>query len=60
VRAGELLRGVPGVANYLEGMEAKDYAVAPSIRIGEVLATDEQLEAWKVALAQAITPPFST
>jgi hypothetical protein len=56
-RLAELLRTVPGAAPYFHGLEAANFSLSPSIPITEVLATDEQLEAWKRALAEASAAP---
>ena len=56
-RLTNLLRAIPNVAPYLQGIEDKGFAIAPSIPIDEVLATAEQLDAWKRALAEGTAPP---
>jgi hypothetical protein len=58
-RLADLLRKVPGVAPYLEGLEKKEWAMHGGMDPAKVLASDEALEAWQRALSEAATPTSS-
>jgi hypothetical protein len=52
----DLLRRVPGARPSLEGIEARDFRAIASMKPAEVLASDEALEAFETAVAQAVMP----
>jgi hypothetical protein len=52
-RLAALVREVPGVAPYIEDLEAREYRQWRPMRPGEVLGSDEVLDAWKRALLEA-------
>jgi hypothetical protein len=55
-RLGERLRRVPGVGPHIEAAEGKRWGAHASMELAEVLASDDALDAWKRALAEATTP----
>jgi len=52
----ELIRTIPDVATYIEGLEKKDFKSRPRLPAADVLATDDHLDAWKRVLEQAAAP----
>ena len=52
-RLATLARAVPGVAPYLEDLEARDYRRFLGMRPEDVLGSDEALDAWKRMLLEA-------
>ena len=52
-RLAALARELPGVAPYLEDLEARKYRIWQRMRPEEVLGSDEALEAWKRMLLEA-------
>lgn len=56
-RLAELLRQVPGVASYLEGLEEKNWGMHGGMEPMRVLASDEALAAWQHALVEATKSP---
>jgi hypothetical protein len=58
-RLAGLLRGLSGVAPYLEGLEESEWRVRPSMDPERILASDEALKAFKDAIIEASNPPTS-
>jgi hypothetical protein len=56
-RLVNLLRRVPGTQPLLEGVEDRQFRVYTHLAAAEVLASDEALDAFKYAVAQAVQPP---
>lgn len=52
-----LLREVPGVAPYLEGLEDKNWGMHAGMEPARVLASEEALDAFKHAILEAAKPP---
>lgn len=58
-RLADLLRLVPGASPSLEGIEDRDFRAIAGMNPQDVLASDQALEAFKRAVADAVTPPAS-
>ena len=55
-RLAALMRTIPGVAMYLEGLEQQNWGMRPGMRPADVLGSDEALIAWQEAVDQASAP----
>lgn len=58
-RLANLLRRVPGTKCFLEGVEEPAVSRLHPLPAAEVLASDEALDAFKYAVAQAVQPPHT-
>ena len=58
-RLANLMRQVPGVDRYLEGIEDRDFRSLGGMEPEVVLASDEALHAFKSAVTEAARPPES-
>jgi hypothetical protein len=56
-RFAELMRSIPGVAGYIQGLEEQNWGMHRGMKPADVLGTDDALEAWKTALDEAAAPP---
>jgi hypothetical protein len=59
-RLADLIRQIPGARRYLEGIEDRDFRAISGMGPEVVLASDQALEAFKSAVAEAVRPPGST
>ena len=55
-RLAALMRTIPGVAGYIEGLEQQNWGMHRGMRPADVLGSDEALAAWQEALDQASAP----
>ncbi len=55
-RLAALMRAIPGVAGYIEGLEEQNWGMHRGMRPADVLGSDEALSAWQDALDQASAP----
>jgi hypothetical protein len=55
-RLADLMRTIPGVAPYIQGLEEQNWGMHRGMKPSDVLADDSALEAWKTALAEASAP----
>jgi hypothetical protein len=55
-RFADLMRTIPGVAAYIEGLEQQSWGMHRGMRPTDVLASDDALNAWKLALEEASSP----
>jgi hypothetical protein len=55
-RLARLMREVPGVADYIQGVDERNYGMHRAMRPADVLASEEALDAWKNALVEAARP----
>lgn len=56
-RLADLVRQIPSARPFMEGIEERDFKVLSAMRAEEVLASEEALEAFKKAIAEAVRPP---
>jgi hypothetical protein len=56
-RFAELMRSIPGVAAYIQGLEEQNWGMHRGMKPADVLGSDDALEAWKRALDEAARPP---
>jgi hypothetical protein len=55
-RLAALMRTIPGVAGYIEGLEQQNWGMHRGMRPADVLGTDQALAAWQDAVDQASAP----
>jgi hypothetical protein len=55
-RLADLMRTIPGVAAYIEGLEQQNWGMHRGMRLDDVLASDDALHAWQDALTEASRP----
>lgn len=55
-RLAALMREIPGVAGYIEGLEQQNWGMHRGMRLADVLGNDEALAAWQEALDRASRP----
>jgi hypothetical protein len=55
-RLADLMRTIPGVAGYIQGLEQQSWGMHRAMKPRDVLTDDDALEAWKAALLQASAP----
>lgn len=52
-RLAALMRSIPGVSAYIEGLEERNWGMHRAMKPGDVLATDEALDTFKRAVIEA-------
>jgi hypothetical protein len=55
-RLADLMRTIPGVAAYIEGLEEQNWGMHRGMSLDDVLASDDALRAWQHALTEASRP----
>lgn len=55
-RFAELMRSIPGVAGYIQGLEEQNWGMHRGMKPADVLGSEDALEAWKRALDEAAQP----
>jgi hypothetical protein len=55
-RLADLMRTIPGIAGYIEGLEEQNWGMHRGMKPADVLGSDEALEVWKKALDEAAAP----
>jgi len=55
-RLADLMRTIPGVAAYIEGLEQQNWGMHRGMSFDDVLASDDALRAWQHALTEASRP----
>lgn len=55
-RLAALMRAIPGVSAYIEGLEQQNWGMHRGMRPADVLGSDEALTAWQDALREASAP----
>lgn len=55
-RFADVMRTIPGVAGYIEGLEEQNWGMHRGMKPADVLGSDDALAAWKTALEQASAP----
>ena len=53
-RLADLMRAIPGVARYFEGLEDRNWGMHPGMNAADVLGSDDALRAWQAALDAAV------
>jgi hypothetical protein len=56
-RFADLMRTIPGVAGYIQGLEQQNWGMHRGMKPEDVLADDNALEAWQAAVDSASSPP---
>jgi hypothetical protein len=56
-RLADIVRRIPGARRSVEGIEDRDFRMRRNMRPEEVLASEQGLEAFKKAIAEAVRPP---
>jgi hypothetical protein len=56
-RLADIIRRIPGARRSVEGIEDRDFRTRRGMRPEEVLASEQGLEAFKKAIAEAVRPP---
>lgn len=55
-RFADLMRTIPGVAGYIQGLEKQNWGMHRGMKPADVLGSDDALEAWKKTLDEASAP----